>query len=877
MEFEVIDGNNQNQVSNNEEDKVNITSKEDNLNQGINNQEKKSSKSKISKESPANFTNKDISKRDKKDSLNQGKITNKSTKMKISQKKVKNINPFLTDTNTNTLEYKHKKISKNKMNKNNGKMAYLKNFKNDKLNNSEIRYSITNRTVFSKISENMLKNSKEAIIPAKKPQNLELEGEKIYNQLTEEAYLCSCANKANRENKKIIEGFLGRKKNEEISKKMGVDSEKEKESQLETFQDVKRLNIVTDRNRSYISSRTFKEFLQDQKDKEEKHQNHLKTKENKVLEEMNSKIRDRPVLNEETKKLAMNSNRNGKDIHSRLYKEFDEKKKNEEFREKEKNIFQEKRKEIKKLSKVKIKENAERLFHEYESKKKRNNEIVIKKVNELTNMTNNYSTSKNSNEIILKRFKKILENSLKVIIEKKINEDFQINYLDFVKLLYKINFTSSNYFELIANKKNNANDDKNQNERNIKRNLKNRENRIIYRKTNYDKDREYKLIVDAWKIITQNKEFKKDMTGSSKRLFLFLFSVLGLNNGNINENFMKKEFSFMLESIKNINDSSANYSNLPKQIFKYYSLYRNNAINGLLFRERENKRRIELETEIEKNLTFAPNLEKSSKHFLRNNHSVKENRLSVEKNYEQYRKNKELKLKEKERMLEKEERKKCPFVPYGSKIKVKKNYKEISQRLYKTGLRHLKNSSSTPNNLLINDNTKKNTFEENKLILNSKNFSIQRMFNNNPLEKDMRIKKKIEELKDSRNKKNIEQLILKKGFIPKEDFKDNNELYEFNGLNYKNKRFAHDDEPLNNFKNTFQKYERLDKILGKREKYVFEIYVDKKPKNLIIYSDDDINYKVKLFCNVYKLNYNDKNRILQTIYQQLKGKIKCYY
>ena len=877
MEFEVIDGNNQNQVSNNEEDKVNITSKEDNLNQDINNQEKKSSKSKISKESPSNFTNKDISKRDKKDSLNQGKITNKSTKMKISQKKVKNINPFLTDTNTNTLEYKHKKISKNKMNKNNGKMAYLKNFKNDKLNNSEIRYSITNRTVFSKISENMLKNSKEAIIPAKKPQNLELEGEKIYNQLTEEAYLCSCANKANKENKKIIEGFLGRKKNEEISKKMGVDSEKEKESQLETFQDVKRLNIVTDRNRSYISSRTFKEFLQDQKDKEEKHQNHLKTKENKVLEEMNSKIRDRPVLNEETKKLAMNSNRNGKDIHSRLYKEFDEKKKNEEFREKEKNIFQEKRKEIKKLSKVKIKENAERLFHEYESKKKKNNEIITKRVNELTNKTTNYSTSKNSNEIILKRFKKILENSLKIIIEKKINEDFQINYLDFVKLLYKINFTSSNYFELIANKKNNANDDKNQNERNIKRNLKNRENRIIYRKTNYDKDREYKLIVDAWKIITQNKEFKKDMTGSSKRLFLFLFSVLGLNNGNINENFMKKEFSFMLESIKNINDSSANYSNLPKQIFKYFSLYRNNAINGLLFRERENKRRIELETEIEKNLTFAPNLEKSSKHFLRNNHSVKENRLSVEKNYEQYRKNKELKLKEKERMLEKEERKKCPFVPYGSKIKAKKNYKEISQRLYKTGLRHLKNSSSTPNNLLINDNTKKNTFEENKLILNSKNFSIQRMFNNNPLEKDMRIKKKIEELKDSRNKKNIEQLILKKGLIAKEDFKDNNELYEFNGLNYKNKRFAHDDEPLNNFKNTFQKYERLDKILGKREKYVFEIYVDKKPKNLIIYSDDDINYKVKLFCNVYKLNYNDKNRILQTIYQQLKGKIKCYY
>ena len=77
---------------------------------------------------------------------------------------------------------------------------------------------------------------------------------------------------------------------------------------------------------------------------------------------------------------------------------------------------------------------------------------------------------------------------------------------------------------------------------------------------------------------------------------------------------------------------------------------------------------------------------------------------------------------------------------------------------------------------------------------------------------------------------------------------------------------------MNNFKNTFKKFERLEKKKGKREKFIFEIIVDNKPRNLIIYPDEDINYKVKVFCYVYKLTYDDKKRILQTIFHQLKRK-----
>ena len=524
-----------------------------------------------------------------------------------------------------------------------------------------------------------------------------------------------------------------------------------------------------------------------------------------------------------------------------------------------------------KLSKTKIQENFERLFHEYEAKKKRIDENESRRKKELRNLSSNHSTtSKNSNEIIFKRFKKNLENSLGNIIEKKINENFEINYLDFVKLLYQINFTTKNYYKLIQNK------DKNRDliEKTIKMNeINKKNNRIIYKKTNFEYDKEYKLIIDSWKIITKNKEFNEDAPGSSQRLLLFFLSVLGIYNGNIDDNFLKKEFPFIIDDMKDTNGS--NTANLSKQIYKYFSLYRNNAINGLLFRDRDSKKRLEIETEIEKKLPFTPTLEKSSKDFLANNHSVSEMRLSVEKNYDQYRKNKEYKLREKEKLLEKEEKKKCPFVPSCSKIKGKTNIIEISQRLHKTGLKHLKNSNSTPYNLKFEDiNNNKNIYTEyNRNYTN--NNSIQKMFNNNPLEKDLRVKKKINELKESRNQKSFEKLILKKGFKPRENYKNNNDLYDFNELNYKNERFAHDDEPLNNFKNTFKKYEKFVQK-PKKEKYIFEIIVDNKPRNLIIYQNDDINYKVKDFCNVYKLNYKDKKRIFQTINQHLIEKNNIY-
>ena len=864
METNNAENDNQIEIFHNDEDNENNNSHEENLNKDILNQDTNDQKNEPTKEPNKSVNNNEERRKIRKFPSKEVKIPKKIIHNQKKTKKKNNVNPFLSEGGA--LENsKFKKISNSDFSKNSGKVSYLYNYKND---TSEVKDSSINKTVFSKISENMYKISKEDKFPIKKARNLEQENEETYNKLTEEAFLCSCANKANKENKKIIYEFLDRKKKQQTSKKIGIDLENKSkannENELESLKDIKRLTILTDRNRSYKSSRTFHEFLLDQKKKQEIHENHLKTNENLKKEEIDSKIQDRPHLNEETVKLANNINRNTKaNIHSRLYKEFNDKMKKEEEKVKEKHS---KKSEEKKLSKIKINENIERLFSEYQAKNKRISESEVKKQEELKNLSSNHTTSKNSNDIIFKRFKNILVNSFKDILQKDLEENFEITYSDFIKILHKINFTTKNYFELIENK--NKSKDMTEDSK-ITETTQN--NRNILRKYNFEAEKEYKLSIDAWKIIIKSKEFKEEAPGESKRILLFFLSTLGIFNGNADENFFKKEF---LNIIKDISGSISNYSNLSKQIYKYFSIYRNNAINGLLFRDKDQKRREEFEKETERNLTFTPMLEKSSREYLNNNHSVSETRLSVEKNYDQYRKNKELKLREKEKLLEKEEKQKCPFVPYGSKNNEKINASEISQRLYKTGLKHLKSSSSTPNNFL-NPEKKNNILLKKLQNLNQNYHNIQKMFDNNPLEKDIRVQKKIKEMKESRNKKSFEKLIKKKGFKPKEDF-NKTELYDFDELYYKNGRFALDDEPLNTFKNTFNKYERHEKKLSEREKYAFEIMVDRKPQKLIIYQGDDISCKVKDFCSLYKLDYNDKKSICQAINTLLKEKNNFY-
>ena len=765
-------------------------------------------------------------------------------KAKNKQKSKSNVNPFLPENITenkkknHNIEHQRNKISR--------RSSYLLNYREQSQNQNP------NKSVFSRISEAMYKNSKEEKLPRKKERDLEKEKEKDYDKFTEEAFILAEANKTNKENEKIIKGFLERKKKEEIADRAGIESErdKEKKNELEPFQDSKRVSIITDRNISFKSKRTFKEFYDDQKIKEEKHLNHLKENKKINKDKLSLIILNKPVLNEETIKIANKGkrNNNNNDIHQRLYEEFTEIKNKKEKNEKEKLLLN--KKEEKKISNDIIQKNVERLYTEYETKKKIINENEQKKEKEIKIRSSSRSASKTSNKIIFKRFKKILENAFENLLNKKLEEKFDINFNDFAKLLYTIHFTTKNYYELMERKKNNDTEEDLRKSQNSK---------LISYQNKFELDIEYKLLIGSWKIITKNKIFKDDILGSSQRTLIFFLSVLGIFDGNENNIFIKKEFPFLISDSSLINK----YSNLSKQIYKYFSIYKNNAINSLLFREKDKKRRREIKQEEERLLTFNPSLLSSSKKYIKSSSLDMNMRLSVEKDYQQYKKIKELKIKEKEDLLESERKEKCPFVPSGAKKNTsKQKISEISKRLFTNGLKHLKVSKSTYNDNSIRYN---NSLTEN---IQQNNYNYQKMFINNPLASDMGVKKKLLEMEESRNKRAFDKLILKKGFKPKEkDIKE----FLLTEENFKSERFALEDELSNTFKNTFKKYKKKEKKLNKNNKgkYEFEIIVNRKPIKLIIYQGDDVNCKVKEFCNTYKLNFNDKRRIFQTINNQI--------
>ena len=525
-----------------------------------------------------------------------------------------------------------------------------------------------------------------------------------------------------------------------------------------TLKDLKRSSTLTDRNRSFKSTRTFREFLQDQKNKEEKHLFLLKK--NAILQKVriNSNIRDRPQLNEKTKKIINKSVRDKIDIHQRLYKDFNEKRKRDEQKEKEKKyLFRNKEK---KMSQKKIDENSNRLFNEYKYKRNRNDEIKYKRLKEIKNLTSN-SVSKNSNDIIFKKLIQKLINSINNLFGKKIEDDFELNYNEFLKLLYDISFLSKNYSELI-NKSNNS--------------TLNKKIKLI----NFDSEMEYKLSKDAWKLITNKKEFNNNDLGYSKRIFLFILSSFGLYNDRECENKnIKKELQKLKIELNSFDE------NLSSKIYKNFHFFRNNAINSLLFREAKRKN-VQMINEID-----SDKLEKNTKKIFKNSNSNDKAKFNNNNNN-----NIELKTKKKgqKNVTFKMQDKIYTFIPSLAQYNETSKKNENSKNSLNLSTTHIKSENKD------NKNNKNNLVNNS---FNSNNY-LRKMFLNNPLEKDNDIQKKIDGLKEARNQKIIDKMIKEKGIrINVIDNKSDN------NINYYNERFVHTDEPLNNFKNTFKKYEKI--------------------------------------------------------------------
>ena len=314
------------------------------------------------------------------------------------------------------------------------------------------------------------------------------------------------------------------------------------------------------------------------------------------------------------------------------------------------------------------------------------------------------------------------------------------------------------------------------------------------------------------------------------------------NENNVNK-YIKKKFT---KDSKIINEFNSN-----PQIYRNFHIFRNNVINGL-FREKDKI------FENNKDFTFSPHIEKS----LKSSYKYKAPFNSVcSYNYDILLKNKKKNLKEVKKEEKQKDKKIYSFFPSSNKNNEKIKVDKALNQLYNSSFRNIKKSNDKNSNIINDKNNLTNK------SFNSNN-NLKKMFKNNPLEKDYDFQKKIKEMKEARNQRQYEKIIKDKGMRINDLEKKFNETKNYES----NERFVHIDEPLNYFKNTFIKYEKSstkDKN-SKKQKYKFEIYVENKPKKLIIYQGDDINYKIKEFCIKYKLNYNDKKQIINSIRNQIK-------
>ena len=528
-----------------------------------------------------------------------------------------------------------------------------------KINNNE------EKTIFSKITEDLYLDSVNNIKPKKKMNDFNKIKDDNYNKLTVENYLFTCADKENSKNQKIISDFIERKNKEQICKKIAINqkssSKNVESSQKKHSTDYKRIK----------RSRSPEQFLDDQKVLEKRHKNYMDKLVKIHNEEINLRIKDRPTISKESERLANLNKNNNKDIHIKLYEEFNLRKKNIE--EKNKNAFTSSEcgtganKKLK-LDNEQILENTKRLYKEYEKKIMAINENQTKQLNEIKNLSSYSLINKNSNSLILKRFINIYKNVLHILFNKNISDNFDFAFGDFLLFIYKLGLVDKDYnYEKVQKEKfkqilKNLNINENiiktdnDDEFNINTNNTNTKSEIKQLKTNiqkvrnvspevenhrknlvdfsykvlkrntflktksagkklhnnlnenniYENDKQFKLAKDAWKIMTKNKVFKEELLVGSIKVFLFFLSLCGIYKGKVNDTLIKQNFSFLLNSQNELIDVET-----AKHIYKYFYIYRNSIISNGIEKNKPKKKDSEI-----RNIELKK-IERNSKSFIK--------------------------------------------------------------------------------------------------------------------------------------------------------------------------------------------------------------------------------------------------------------------
>ena len=284
------------------------------------------------------------------------------------------------------------------------------------------------KTIFSKITEDLYLDNKIYLKPKKIYFDISKANEDNYNKLTIENYLFTCADKENSKNNKIINSFLERKTKEQNNKKIGSDPEKD---DSENFMEIR--GLYSDRKINRKEKRNIRspeQFLKEQKDLEKKHYNYMESLVKKYNDEAKNVIKDKPTINKQSEKLANKKKSGNKDIHEKLYEEYNLKMKRiDEKIKKEINLNENNNK---KMKKEEVMKNVKRLYQDYKNRINNYNENNIKNLNDIKNRSMVSLIEKKSNVIINKKLISDYKNTIKTLFNKNISDKFDMNFNDYL-------------------------------------------------------------------------------------------------------------------------------------------------------------------------------------------------------------------------------------------------------------------------------------------------------------------------------------------------------------------------------------------------------------------------------------------------------------
>ena len=767
---------------------------------------------------------------------------------------------------------KSKKKAKNNFNKDN---LNLKNFLDVPKKNG--------KSVFLKISEDIYTKLKSK--PNKEVRDINKTEEDAYNKMTSDPYIRTCENKENTKNKKIVQQCLDRKAKEDIFKKIGIECDRNREKKK--LQDPKRAYSVTDRNNNLKSTRTLAQFLRDQngerkKEKKLVNKNNKKNNNEKVKgnilpqdstfifsegkEEKMSQISDftgnfldyendckSMIQNNEKFFMKIEEEKDNKN-ESKINKTFEIEKNGingDNFSLIITNNFNSENNKFK---------NNKRIKNTFNSNSNKSNKKNSKNIKD----TLSTSLSKNSLENNSKKFINLYKETIDTLYGQKIENNFDINFTTFLLILYKIGFINKNYSALLefsyesdtkkmstmhpsvisdislsnSSSINNNNNSSKINKRNYNNNLNNLNKNSIggksledegqnYTMNFFKNEKEFSLSRDAWKILTEKKDFDEEICISSKIFFLFFISVLGIGEYLRLKKFQQKEFDFFFNDKKIMNQ----YNNMKKYINKYFSIFSANASENTINSEKNN---LEKENFLNNYSNNYENENSIATSFIVNNSDINNKYNIYGKNYNKIKNNIE----------NFEDTNSIQFFNEGIKEEEKffldnDNYCDKSSKTLTFTDINLNNIENNHNNNLLN-----NSITDSSSILDLKKF-----LNPNASEK-------------------MEDDLDFDSFL----FEDNNKNYFKYGNNgdkiYESSEVkANEEEKVkkNNNKNSNNNSNK------KRIKYVFEIKVENEMKKLILKKGEDKNLVVKNFCEKYNINEKEKNKILKIIEDRLKN------